>query len=69
MPYNDHKRHVSRVLHAKQKTYYLDLFNDMSAESPRNCMQKPTSWLFRKEALPLPDERDPMTLAERFNAE
>ena len=60
------KRHVRKVIHAKQKQYYHDLFNNISRDSKR-LYAKTNKLLFRKEVLPLPEEKNPKILAERFN--
>ena len=60
------KRHVRKVKHAKQKQYYLDLFTNISRDSKR-LYAEANKLLFRKETLPLPEEKNPKILAERFN--
>ena len=37
------KRYDRKVIHAKQKQYYHDLFNNISRDS-KDCMQKPISY-------------------------
>ena len=60
------KRHVRKVIHAKQKQYYHDLFTNISRDSKR-LYTEANKLLFRKETLPLPEEKNPKILAERFN--
>ena len=60
------KRFVSKVIHAKRKNYYHDLFTNISRDT-KKLYAESNKLLFRKEALPLPDEKDPKILAERFN--
>ena len=60
------KKHVRKVIHAKPKQYYHDLFNNISRDSKR-LYAEANKLLFRKEALPLPEEKNPKILAERFN--
>ena len=61
------KKHVSRILHVRQKAYCHDLFNNISRDT-KKLYAEANKLLFGKEALPLADEKDPKTLAERFNA-
>ena len=60
------KRHVRKVIYAKQKQYYHDLFTNISRDSKR-LYAGANKVLFRKETLPLPEEKNPKILAERFN--
>ena len=60
------KKHVRKIIHAKQKQYYHGLFNNISRDSKR-LYAEANKLLFRKEALPLPEEKNPKMLAERFN--
>ena len=60
------KRNVRKVIHARQKQYYHDLFTNISRDSKR-LYAEAKKLLFRKETLPLPEEKNPKILAERFN--
>ena len=60
------KRHVRKVIYAKQKQYYHDLFTNISRDSKR-LYAEANKLLLRKETLPLPEEKNPKILAERFN--
>ena len=60
------KMHVKKVIYAKQKQYYHDLFTNISRDSKR-LYAEANKLLFRKETLPLPEEKNPKILAERFN--
>ena len=53
------ERYVRNVIHAKQKKYYHDLFNNISRDSKR-LYAEANKVLFRKEALPLPDREKPV---------
>ena len=65
MPYSV-KRHVSKVMHAKQEKYYHDLFNNISIDTKRTICRA-SKLLFRKKTLLLPDGKDHKTTLERFN--
>ena len=61
------KRHVTKVIHAKQKQYYYnELFSNISWDTKR-LYTEANRPRFQKEELPLPHEEDPKILAERFN--
>ena len=49
------KRHVSKVIHLKQKEYYHDLFSNISRDTKKLYIEA-NKLLFRNEALPLPEE-------------
>ena len=49
-----------------RKHTIMILFNNISRDT-RKLYIEANKLIFRKEALPLSDEKDPKTLAERFN--
>ena len=46
----------------KQKTYYHDLFNNISRDTGK-LYAEAKKLLFRKEATPLPDDKDPKIIS------
>ena len=45
------KRHVTQVIHAKQKQYYNDLFSNISQDTKR-FLQRPTNYYFKRKNYP-----------------
>ena len=60
------KMYVRKVIHAKQKQYYHDLFNNISRYFKR-LYAVANKLLFRKQVLPLPEEKNSKILPERLN--
>ena len=60
------KRHVTKIIHAKRKQYYNDLFSNINQDT-KMLYTEANKLLFQKEELPLSHEEDPKILAERFN--
>ena len=59
------KRHDSKVIRAKQKQYYHDLFSNISRDSKR-LFTEANTLLLTKEEPPSPDEKDPKEWFYKF---